>query len=218
MLRCVLSLLLLAGVFGLLPQASAQLTREQFSELMKTVHWLDSKDIHYREKVLLPGEGEPWMMDCSNTIRYIAKDAFGLKLSRVASGQYWELLQAGKVTHAPWRDGKVDTSKLLDQMASGDLVFWEWTYNIKRNPPITHVMIYLGRDKNGIPRMAGSSSGKNGGVGIYRFDPNVNMGGVRGAFGGYKRKAKFVGFGRLFEMSDHGQSVATLPSNVIEAH
>jgi len=205
-------------IFGLIPDTAAQLNRQQFSELMQTVRWLDSKNIDYREKVKLPGEKEPWMMDCSNTIRYIAKDALGLKISRVASGQYWELDQAGKITQAPWQSGKVDTQKLLDQMASGDLLFWEWTYDIKRSPPITHVMIYLGRDKKGIPRMAGSSSGKNGGVGIYRFDPNTNMGGVRGILGGYKRKAKFVGFGRLFELTDHGHSVATLPSKVIGAN
>lgn len=218
MLRVFPFLLLIAFVLTVRPEASAQLTRDQFGELMQTVRWLDSKNIRYREKVRLPGEREPWMMDCSNTIRFIARDALGLKLSRVASGQYWELDQAGKITKAPWRDGKVDTDRLLDQMASGDLVFWEWTYDIKRSPPITHVMIYLGRDKKGIPRMAGSSSGKNGGVGIYRFDPNADMGGVRSAFGGYKRKAKFVGFGRLFEMTDHGHSVATLPSQVIGAN
>ncbi|MEM6883923.1 MAG: NlpC/P60 family protein [Verrucomicrobiota bacterium] len=218
MLRALIPLVLFSFVFTLLPEASAQLTREQFGELMKTVRWLDSKNIRYREEVRLPGESEPWMMDCSNTVRYIAKDALGLELSRVASGQYWELDQAGKITQAPWRDGRVDTEKLLDQMASGDLIFWEWTYDIKRSPPITHVMIYLGRDKNGIARMAGSSSGKNGGVGVYRFDPNANMGGVRGMFGGYKRKAKFVGFGRLFEMTDHGYSVATLPAKVIGAN
>ncbi len=219
MLRALLPVCLVAMFFGLLPEASAQLTRAQFGELMKTVRWLDSKNIDYREKVRLPGESEPWMMDCSNTVRYICKDALGLDVSRVASGQYWELDQAGKITKAPTTlNGKVDTERLLDQMASGDLVFWEWTYDIKRSPPITHVMIYLGRDKQGRPRMAGSSSGKNGGVGIYTFDPNVNMGGVRGAFGDYKRKARFVGFGRLFEMTDHGQSVATLPTKVIDTN
>ncbi|MEM1156838.1 MAG: NlpC/P60 family protein [Verrucomicrobiota bacterium] len=205
-------------MFTLLPEAAAQLTRAQFGELMQTVRWLDSKNIRYREKVRLPGEREPWMMDCSNTVRYIAQDAWGLEISRVASGQYWELDQVGRITRAPWHNGKVDTEKLLDQMASGDLVFWEWTYDIKRSPPITHVMIYLGRDQKGIPRMAGSSSGRAGGVGIYRFDPNADMGGVRSMLGGYKHKARFVGFGRLFEMTDHGQSVATLPSAVTKVH
>ena len=93
-------------------------------------------------------------------------------------------------------------------MASGDLLFWEWTYNIKRSPPITHVMIYLGRDKKGIPRMAGSSSGKNGGVGIYTFDPNAPMGGVKNAFGRYVKRARFVGFGRPLEYAEQGSAVA----------
>jgi len=197
---------------GVAITAHAQLTHDQFSTLIQTVRWLESHDIGYQEKVRLPGEAEPWMMDCSNTVRYVARKALGYNLSRVASGQYWELDQAGKVTQAPTRpDGGIDEQALLRSLASGDLLFWEWTYDIKRTPPITHVMIYLGRDKNGVPRMAGSSSGSDGGVGIYPFDPNAPMGGVRNLFGGYKHKARFVGFGRLFEMTDHGTSVATLP-------
>lgn len=191
-----------------------QLTRQQFTDLMQTVRWLDRNDIRYGEEVGLPGEAQPWVMDCSNTVRYIFKETFGVELPRVASGQYWELQKQGKVTDAPMADnGQVDREKLLDLMASGDLLFWEWTYNIKRTPPITHVMIYLGRDKQGIPRMAGSSSGRGGGVGVYVFDPNASMGGVRNATGGYKKRARFVGFGRVFEMSEHGQVVAFSPKS-----
>jgi len=210
---------LLLGLMVLAPMAQAQLTRDQFSELIRKVRWLERHNIDYREKVRLPGESEPWMMDCSNTVRYTVREALGLQLSRVASGQYWELDQAGKVTRAPrLANGEVDTERLIGMMASGDLLFWEWTYDIKRTPPITHVMIYLGRDKDGKARMFGSSSGRNGGVGVYTFDPNAPMGGVRNAFGGWKKKARFVGFGRLFEMTDHGQSVATLPDKVLRVN
>ncbi|MEM6822482.1 MAG: NlpC/P60 family protein [Verrucomicrobiota bacterium] len=207
MLRAVIVLFLLAAVT---PSTWGQLSYDQFRSLMKTVRWLEGNDIAYREKVKLPGESEPRMMDCSNTVRYIYQEALGIPLPRVASGQYWELSRAGKITAAPTTiQGHVDTPRLLREMASGDLLFWEWTYNIKRTPPITHVMIYLGRDKNGIPRMAGSSSSrKNGGVGIYRFDPNASMGGVRNASGKYIKRARFVGYGRPLEYAEHSSRVA----------
>lgn len=213
------TVLILSFLLTWVSVSEAQLTRDQFSELLRKVRWLERHHIDYREKVRLPGESEPWMMDCSNTVRYAVREALGLQLSRVASGQYWELHQAGKVTKAPLRsDGEVDTERLIGMLASGDLLFWEWTYDIKRTPPITHVMIYLGRDRDGRACMFGSSSGRNGGVRVYTFDPNAPMGGVRNAFGGWKKKARFVGFGRLFEMTDHGQSVATLPDKVLRVN
>jgi cell wall-associated NlpC family hydrolase len=180
-----------------LAQAEAQLTRPQFDELMEVTRWISSHEIDYRESCRLPGESEEWTMDCSNTVRYLYKRALGIELPRVASGQYWVLDQEGLVTHARYLDnGLVDTSHLFRHLASGDLLFWEWTYDIKRTPPITHVMIYLGTNSEGQPMMVGSSSRKDGGVGVYTFDPNAPMGGVRHFFGGWKHKARFVGFGR----------------------
>lgn len=164
---------------------------------MEVTRWISGHEIDYAESVKLPGESDHWTMDCSNTTRYLYKRAFGIDLPRVASGQYWVLDQEGLVTHATYlEDGRVDTAPIWSQLASGDLLFWEWTYDIKRTPPITHVMIYLGTDSDGKPMMVGSSSRKDGGVGIYEFDPNASMGGVRNFFGGWKHKARFVGFGR----------------------
>jgi len=189
-------------------EGEAQLTREQFDRLMETTRWLSSHQIEYRESIHLPDEEGEWMMDCSNTVRYLYRRALGVDLPRVASGQYWVLDQRGLVFPAPYReDGTVDTPELLGGLASGDLLFWEWTYDIKRRPPITHVMIYLGRRADGTPMMVGSSSRTNGGVGIYRFDPNAPMGGVRNFFGGWKHKARFVGYGRPLQA---GQDVLEL--------
>ncbi|MGF1677808.1 MAG: NlpC/P60 family protein [Candidatus Methylacidiphilales bacterium] len=211
--------LLIVLLLGSNPSLWAQLTHEQFQTLIKKVRWLEKYDIRYRESVRLPGEAQPWVMDCSNTVRYLAKESFGLNLPRVASGQYWELEKAGKVFKAPvLPDGRVDDQRLIESLASGDLLFWEWTYDIKRSPPITHVMIYLGRDAKGIPKMAGSSSSRSGGVGTYTFNPNAPMGGVRSASGGYKKVARFVGHGRLFEMTDHGRNVVTLPHFLLRAN
>ena len=39
-------------------------------------------------------------------------------------------------------NGKVDSEKLFGEMRSGDLLYWEWTYDVPRDPPISHVMVY----------------------------------------------------------------------------
>ena len=50
----------------------------------------------------------------------------------------------------------------LSKLKVGDLLFWEGTYNVgKRNPPTSHVMIYLGHKKSdGKPVVLGASSGR----------------------------------------------------------
>jgi hypothetical protein len=41
------------------------------------------------------------------------------------------------------------------------LLFWTGTYGIQRDPPITHAMIYLGREKKtGARVMVGASDGR----------------------------------------------------------
>lgn len=197
----------------------AQLSPEQHTTLVDTARWLSTLDIDYRENWQPPDSGERWMMDCSNTSRYIYRHVFQHNLPRTASGQYYELHQQGKVFPAPLAaDGSVDTEKLISELRSGDLLFWEWTYDIKRNPPITHVMVYLGRTANGTPRMAGSatrSTGettRSGGVNVYNFNPNANMGGVKNFFGSYVKRARFVGYGRPFLQAEPVQADAAAAS------
>ena len=197
---------LLAVFCGFCSAALAQLSSEQHRLLVDKVRDLSQHRIAYSENWVPPQSQSAWMMDCSNTCRYIYWNVFGIKLPRVASDQYYELKQAGKITYAPrFQDGKVDREALLSQLRSGDLLFWEWTYDIDRRPPITHVMIYLGRTADGVPKMVGSATRargeltKSGGVDVYEFDPNANYGGVKNFWGDYVRKAQFVGFGRVIE-------------------
>lgn len=184
-------------------QAPAQLRPDQHQSMVSTVRWLAAEGVGYAESWRFPGEPKAWVMDCSNTTRYLYRRALGIELPRTASDQYYTLKQQGKITDAPvLADGSIDATALLGQLRSGDLLFWEWTYNIKRTPPVSHVMIYLGRTADGTAKMAGSSTRgqgettKRGGVDVYTFDPNAPMGGVRNAFGQVVRKARFVGFGR----------------------
>jgi cell wall-associated NlpC family hydrolase len=193
----------------------AQLKPEQHRTLVDTVRWMANEGVGYGESWRLPDQSAPWVMDCSNTSRYLYQRVLGIELPRTASGQYWTLSQQGRITDAPVRsDGTVDTTALLGQLRSGDLLFWEWTYNIQRTPPVSHVMIYLGRTADGTPKMAGSSSrglgetSKRGGVDVYNFDPNASMGGVKNMFGDYVRKARFVGFGRPLKAVRPGPETA----------
>jgi hypothetical protein len=95
----------------------------------------------------------------------------------------------------------------------GDLMFWSGTYQVERDIPITHVMLYLGSEKGTGKRiMFGASDGRsyNGvqrwGVSVFDFkmpknDPNNTE----------KRRVDFVGYARipgLREALDSSQSNA----------
>jgi cell wall-associated NlpC family hydrolase len=87
----------------------------------------------------------------------------------------------------------------LDDLKPGDLLFWRGTYNIDRDPPITHTMIYLGREKRTNKRvMIGSSDGRTydgkqrWGVSVFDFKlpPPPKSGDA-------KISPVFVGYGRI---------------------
>lgn len=201
------SLLIAIAIFGVIVSgAKAQLTPYQHANLVDHMRELSALRIAYNQGWKPPGDTKAWAMDCSNTSRYIYKTVFGLQLPRTASDQYFALKQAQRITYAPrLANGKIDTETLLSQLRSGDLLFWQWTYDIDRDPPITHVMVYLGRTADGTPKMAGSASRSkgeqttSGGVNVYVFDPNANMGGVKNFMGDYIRRGEFVGFGRVIK-------------------
>lgn len=82
----------------------------------------------------------------------------------------------------------------LNELKPGDLMFWTGTYNIEHDPPVTHVMIYLGRLKsNGRRVMVGSSEGRRfmgkskNGVTVFDFDLPT--------FG--RDEPRFVGYGAI---------------------
>lgn len=120
-------------------------------------------------------------MDCSNTVRWFYASALGKSLPRTASAQYEAMRAAGRLKNG------------LRGVKPGDLLFWENTYKPKRKPPITHVMVYLGRDARGRMLMAGSQGSR--GVDVYVFDPKQPMGGYRW-FLWFKKTGRFVGYGR----------------------
>jgi LysM repeat protein len=165
---------------------------------------LATNRVSYNEDWTPPGEQDSWVMDCSNTTRYLYKKVAGIQIDRTASDQYFSLHQKDKAWMVPLsNDGKPDVNFLKQNLRPGDLLFWENTYKPKREPPITHVMIFLGSNSKGQWIMAGSQESgggetprRGGGPDIYQFDPQKTVGGYSTWLGLFHRDGKFVAFGR----------------------
>jgi len=182
--RSLFALLLLA----LLVRADQGLTAEAFA--------LKEQRIGYGGAFLPPGETSAWRMDCSNTARYLIRQARGVELPRTASEQYNYVRARGKLKRVGGLFGGVpDTKWWAERLKPGDLLFWEHTDKPRRKPPVTHVMVYLGRGEHGELLMAGSQSSR--GVGVYKLQPRVVYGGHGGFLGLFKKKGRLVAYGRL---------------------
>src|SRR6266545_4899229 len=135
-------------------------------------------------------------MDCSGFIYYLLTESGFKDVPRESSQQYVWVRKAGDFNAVLSRHE--DTFE-LDALKPGDLLFWSGTYNIDRDPPITHTMIYLGREKRTKKRvMLGSSDGRTYdgkqrfGVSVFDFKlpPPPNSGDA-------KLSPVFVGYGRI---------------------
>jgi len=135
-------------------------------------------------------------MDCSGFIYYVLKQNGFSDVPRDSSQQYVWVRKAGDFSAVVSR--KEDSFE-LDDLKPGDLLFWRGTYNIDRDPPITHTMIYLGREKRTNKRvMVGSSDGRTydgkqrWGVSVFDFKmpPPPKSGDA-------KISPVFVGYGRI---------------------
>lgn len=135
-------------------------------------------------------------MDCSGFIYYLLTQNGFKDAPRDSSQQYVWVRKAGDFNAVLSR--KEDSFE-LDALKPGDLLFWRGTYNIDRDPPITHTMIYLGSEKRTKKRvMIGSSDGRTydgkqrWGVSVFDFKmpPPPNSGDA-------KISPVFVGYGRI---------------------
>lgn len=157
---------------------------------------LQAQSLGYGASIVPPGEAAAWRMDCSNTARYLLRETRGVELPRTASEQYNFVRRNGRLKRVGGLFGGVpDTAWWAGRLKPGDLIFWEHTYKPQRKPPVTHVMVYLGRGERGELLMAGAQNSR--GVGIYTFRPRVAYGGHGGFLGLFKKKGRVVAYGRL---------------------
>jgi peptidoglycan DL-endopeptidase CwlO len=135
-------------------------------------------------------------MDCSGFVYYVLQQNGFPDVPRDSSQQYVWVRKGGNFKAVVSR--KEDSFE-LDDLKPGDLLFWRGTYNIDRDPPITHSMIYLGREKRTNKRvMVGSSDGRTydgkqrWGVSVFDFKmpPPPKSGDA-------KISPVFVGYGRI---------------------
>jgi cell wall-associated NlpC family hydrolase len=168
---------------------------------------LGDRGIDYDDDWRPPGEHSSWVMDCSNTSRWLYKAVAGINLPRTASDQYYYLHLQGKAWDVPKTDyGLPDVAYLQQNLKPGDLLFWENTYKPERSPPITHVMVFLGTNERGQWIMAGSQSSRggehnrrDGGPDVYVFRPSQPCGGWSSWFGLGRHVGRFCAFGRPLE-------------------
>lgn len=133
-------------------------------------------------------------MDCSGFIYYMLKQHGFTQVPRDSSGQYSWVRKARGFRSVVGR--KADSFE-FDELLPGDLLFWTGTYDTNHDPPISHVMIYIGTEKStGSKVMIGSSDGrtyhgqKRNGVSVFDFVmPRESKDGAQ--------QSTFVGYGRI---------------------
>lgn len=134
-------------------------------------------------------------MDCSGTVHYLLEES-GLKdVPRDATGIYTWAWKEGHVQ--PVVSSNLSTFE-LSRLKPGDLLFWIGTYDVDRDPPISHVMIYLGTNRETGKRvMVGASEGRTYkgksqyGVSVFDFAlPKASS-----KVGGQEYQGRFIGYG-----------------------
>lgn len=114
-------------------------------------------------------------MDCSGTIYHLLTEA-GLKETPRQSDQICGWVQEKSKLHLIEKADSLTHGEFAE-LKPGDLVFWSGTYEAtKRRIPVTHVMLYLGKNKaTGKPVIFGASDGrryegqKRTGVSLFDF-------------------------------------------------
>ena len=124
-------------------------------KITETALELTTRNLEYKYGSADPSNGG---LDCSGFVFYVLTQNGIPDVPRDSSQQYIWLRKAGHFKAVNSR--KEDTFE-LNELVPGDLLFWTGTYNVERDPPITHAMIYLGRKKGTNQRiMVGASDGR----------------------------------------------------------
>jgi cell wall-associated NlpC family hydrolase len=154
---------------------------------------LTTRNLDYKYGSADPSSGG---MDCSGFVYFVLKQNGVGDVPRDSSEQYSWLRRARQFESVL---SQKDDSFELEDLKPGDLLFWTGTYSIERDPPITHAMIYLGRErKTGHRVMAGASDGRvyqgesRNGVSVFDFKVQRN-----GKADDGKLRPTFIGYGHI---------------------
>jgi cell wall-associated NlpC family hydrolase len=113
-------------------------------------------------------------MDCSGTIYHVLQKFGWANAPRQSNEMYRWVWEAG--TFRAFNGNGLETFE-MKQLAAGDLLFWTNTTGpTDRDPPVSHVMMYLGTQAtDGHPVMFGASEGRTynsisrSGVSVFDF-------------------------------------------------
>ncbi len=160
--------------------------------VLETALALTNRDLKYTYGSADPESGG---MDCSGFIYYVLRENGVKDVPRDASGQYVWVRKSGNFRAVLSRD--LDSFE-FNELKPGDLLFWTGTYDVEKDPPVTHTMIYLGENKEtGKPVMLGASDGRSfegkrmSGVSVFDFKTAAKEATSSG------RHPRFVGYGRI---------------------
>ncbi len=158
---------------------------------------LTTRDLAYKYGSADPSSGG---LDCSGFIFYILTQNGVKDVPRDASGQYAWVRKSHRFQAVISRS---DNTFEMDELRPGDLLFWTGTYDVVKDPPVTHTMIYLGREKKTNQRvMIGASDGRTYhgesryGVGVFDFKVS------RSSVAREGRNPVFVGYGPVPGLSE----------------
>src|SRR5437773_5256062 len=164
-------------------------------QLLNSALELTTRNLDYKYGSADPDNGG---MDCSGFVYFVLKQNGVEGVPRDSSEQYIWVRRAGKFE--PVVSRKEDSFE-FDNLKPGDLLFWTGTYAIQRDPPITHAIIFHGREKKtGARVMVGASDGRTYqsqqrfGVSVFEFKmPQTEN---SEAYEGRER-SRFIGYGHI---------------------
>jgi cell wall-associated NlpC family hydrolase len=161
---------------------SSQFTGERsVQELRRRAEFLAGKGLTYKFGGDHPSEGG---MDCSGTMQFLLKSMGYPDIPRTSYNQYNWLKEKGTLKNVGFFHS---SDRAISKFRPGDLIFWGGTYNSGHK--VSHVMIYMGKNRSGKHYIFGARGkkvkGLNGsGVDIFEYNPRSTGG-------------RLIGYGRL---------------------
>jgi peptidoglycan DL-endopeptidase CwlO len=151
------------------PEALREFSEQpaEIQQLIRNSLALTEQNLGYKYGSADPAQGG---MDCSGFIYFVLSSAGYKDVPRDSAGQYSWVRKNSDFHAVLSRSGD---SFELNGLKPGDLLFWSGTYKVDRDIPITHVMIYLGKEKStDKPVMVGATDGRSY-DGIRRYGVSV---------------------------------------------